>query len=100
MISYHLFRRQMQRNYIYVQRLLTLKDSNSSPYENDAIRITTKLVNDKDSTMLISPLSGKKYIKNEKLGMYIILSSSTVQIINHKYSYVVFISDKKYDKFW
>ena len=30
--------------------------------------------------------------------MYIILSSSTVQIINHKYSYVVFISDKKYDK--
>ena len=98
MISYHLFRRQMQRNYIYVQRLLTLKDSNSSPYENDAIRITTKLVNDKDSTMLISPLSGKKYIKKEKLGMYIILSSSTVQIINHKYSYVVFISDKKYDK--
>ena len=48
--------------------------------------------------MLMSPLSGKKYIKNEKLGMYIILSSSTVQIINHKYSYVVFISDKKYDK--
>ena len=51
-----------------------------------------------DSTMLISPLSGKKYIKNEKFGMYIILSSSTVQIINHRYSYVIFISDKKYDK--
>lgn len=95
---YHFFRRQMQRNYIYVQRLTTPKDPNSSPYENDAIRITTKLINDSDSTMLISPLSGKKYIKNEKFGMYIILSSSTVQIINHKYSYVVFISDKKYDK--
>lgn len=95
---YHFFRRQMQRNYIYVQRLTTPKDLNSSPYENDAIRITTKLINDSDSAMLISPLSGKKYIKNEKFGMYIILSSSTVQIINHKYSYVVFISDKKYDK--
>ena len=88
----------MQRNYIYVQRLLTPKDTNTSQHENDAIRITSKLVNDMDSTMLISPLSGKKYIKNEKFGMYIILSSSTVQIINHTYSYVIFISDKKYDK--
>lgn len=98
MYWYHLFRRKMQRNYIYVQRLLTPKDTNTSQHENDAIRITSKLVNDMDSTMLISPLSGKKYIKNEKFGMYIILSSSTVQIINHRYSYVVFISDKKYDK--
>ena len=88
----------MQRNYLYVQRLLTPKDTNTSQHENDAIRITSKLVNDMDSTMLISPLSGKKYIKNEKFGMYIILSSSTVQIINHRYSYVIFISDKKYDK--
>jgi hypothetical protein len=88
----------MQRNYIYVHRLLTPKDTNTSQHENDAIRITSKLVNDMDSTMLISPLSGKKYIKNEKFGMYIILSSSTVQIINHRYSYVIFISDKKYDK--
>lgn len=98
MYWYHLFRRKMQRNYIYVQRLLTPKDTNTSQHENDAIRITSKLVNDMDSTMLISPLSGKKYIKNEKFGMYIILSSSTVQIINHRYSYVIFISDKKYDK--
>jgi hypothetical protein len=98
MFWYHMFRRKMQRNYIYVHRLLTPKDTNTSQHENDAIRITSKLVNDMDSTMLISPLSGKKYIKNEKFGMYIILSSSTVQIINHRYSYVIFISDKKYDK--
>jgi hypothetical protein len=88
----------MQRNYIWVTRVATLSNVDSSPYENDAIRITQKLINDKDSTMLISPLSGKKYIKNDKFGMYVILHSSTIQIINHKYSYVVFISDKKYDK--
>jgi len=95
---YHKFRRLMQRNYIWVTRVATLSNVDSSPYENDAIRITQKLINDKDSTMLISPLSGKKYIKNDKFGMYVILHSSTIQIINHKYSYVVFISDKKYDK--
>jgi hypothetical protein len=95
---YHKFRRLMQRNYIWVTRVATLSNVDSSPYENDAIRITQKLINDKDSTMLISPLSGKKYIKNDKFGMYVILHSSSVQIINHKYSYVVFISDKKYDK--
>jgi hypothetical protein len=88
----------MQRNYIWVTRVSTPSNVDSSPYENDAIRITQKLINDKDSTMLISPLSGKKYIKNDKFGMYVILHSSTIQIINHKYSYVVFISDKKYDK--
>jgi hypothetical protein len=95
---YHKFRRLMQRNYIWVTRVATPSNVDSSPYENDAIRITQKLINDKDSTMLISPLSGKKYIKNDKFGMYVILHSSTIQIINHKYSYVVFISDKKYDK--
>lgn len=95
---YHKFRRLMQRNYIWVTRVTTPSNVDSSPYENDAIRITQKLINDKDSTMLISPLSGKKYIKNDKFGMYVILHSSTIQIINHKYSYVVFISDKKYDK--
>lgn len=95
---YHKFRRLMQRNYIWVSRIVTPSTVESSPHENDALRITSKLVKDKDSTMLISPLSGKKYIKNEKFGMYIILHSSTIQIINHKYSYVVFVSDKKYDK--
>lgn len=95
---YHKFRRLMQRNYIWVTRVATLSNVDSSPYENDAIRITQKLINDKDSTMLISPLSGKKYIKNDKFGMYVILHSSTIQIINHKYSYVVFVADKKYDK--
>jgi hypothetical protein len=88
----------MQRNYIWVSRIVTPSTVESSPHENDALRITSKLVKDKDSTMLISPLSGKKYIKNEKFGMYIILHSSTIQIINHKYSYVVFVADKKYDK--
>jgi hypothetical protein len=88
----------MQRNYISVSRIVTPSTVESSPHENDALRITSKLVKDKDSTMLISPLSGKKYIKNEKFGMYIILHSSTIQIINHKYSYVVFVTDKKYDK--
>ena len=95
---YHKFRRLMQRNYISVSRIVTPSTVESSPHENDALRITSKLVKDKDSTMLISPLSGKKYIKNEKFGMYIILHSSTIQIINHKYSYVVFVTDKKYDK--
>ena len=95
---YHKFRRLMQRNYIWVTRVVTPSNVETSPYENDAIRITQKLINDKDSTMLISPLSGKKYIKNDKFGMYVILHSSSVQIINHKYSYVVFVSDKKYDK--
>ena len=95
---YHKFRRLMQRNYIWVTRVATPSNVDSSPYENDAIRITQKLINDKDSTMLISPLSGKKYIKNDKFGMYVILHSSTIQIINHKYSYVVFVADKKYDK--
>ena len=95
---YHKFRRLMQRNYIWISRVGTPSTVESSPHENDALRITSKLVKDKDSTMLISPLSGKKYIKNEKFGMYIILHSSTIQIINHKYSYVVFVADKKYDK--
>ena len=95
---YHTFRRLMQKNSIKLSRYFSMEPKNSLPYENDAIRITMKVIMDENSKMLISPLSGKKFIKNEKLEMYIILSSSTIQIINHKYSYVVYVSDKKYDK--
>ena len=95
---YHTFRRLMQKNSIKLSRYFSMEPKNSLPYENDAIRITLKVIMDENSKMLISPLSGKKFIKNEKLEMYIILSSSTIQIINHKYSYVVYVSDKKYDK--
>ena len=48
--------------------------------------------------MLLTPISGKRYITNESQQISIILSSSSVQIINHTYSYTVFLSDKEWQK--
>ena len=60
--------------------------------------ICRKLIAHPDSTFLIAPLSHKRYIKNDSLGVFIVLSNNRINITNHIYNYDVnltqIISDK------
>jgi hypothetical protein len=49
--------------------------------------IFRKLINHPNSTFLNAPLSNKRYIKNEKLSIFVVLSDFKLIIINHVYSY-------------
>lgn len=60
--------------------------------------ICRKLINHKDSIFLIAPLSNKRYIKNEHLGMFIILVESRINITNHIYNYDVMVPSALSDK--
>jgi hypothetical protein len=44
-----------------------------------------------------APISNKKFIKNEENEISIILDSYNVQVINHIYSYNVYLSEKSWD---
>ena len=60
--------------------------------------ICRKLINHPDSIFLIAPLSHKRYIKNEKLGMFVILSDNRINITNHIYNYDIMVPIVMSDK--
>jgi len=47
-----------------------------------------------DSVLLLTPLTNKRYIKNDTLSIFITINGGLVNVINHKYSYVVPMSDR------
>jgi hypothetical protein len=65
--------------------------------------ICRRLISHPDSKFLIAPLSHKRFIKNDPLGMFIVLSNNRINITNHIYNYDVnlspAISDKLNDMF-
>ena len=89
----HLFKRLGLRIYIYYHRMFSRNRSNYTNNEIKSSAIFRKLVNHPGSTFLIAPLSLKRYIKNEKLGIFILLSDLRLNITNHIYNYDIDINE-------
>jgi hypothetical protein len=96
--NFHSFRRWIQKSYIRFYRKFYLLQLGSTEEEvvndSECVQICRKLIQAEDSVLLIAPLSEKRYLKNERMGIYIILQGSVVQVINHIYSYTVVLSEK------
>lgn len=90
----HIFRRWIQSMYISVARHTDYERQFRSKYETDCFSICNKLILMEDSILLMTPLSNKKYIKNDTHGIFITIDGNMVNVINHKYSYTVVVSDK------
>lgn len=58
-------------------------------YEKTCAAICRKLINNKNSKFSIAPLSDKKYIINEQLGIFVVFQDSKFEITNHVYHYEV-----------
>ena len=93
----HTLRRLIQKWSISAIRLLQVPEKKSE-YERDAVNICKKLIKLPDSVLLLTPISGKRYITHETQQISVILSASSIQIINHTYSYTVFLGDKEWQK--
>ena len=46
---------------------------------------------------MIAPISSKRYMKNERYGIYVIFHGKTIEIINHVYNYTVSVDEKTWD---
>jgi len=66
-----------------------------SEEETYAINICLNMIKKSDVQMFISPISHKRYIKDETNGMFIIIDSQMISIINHVYMYNINIFDIK-----
>jgi gas vesicle protein len=93
----HKFKRYSQRLAIKIVKSFT-PSHQMSEYEREGINICRKLVAKRESTLLISPISGKRYIKSEDGQIFIVIEDLQITIVNHQYSYNIRISDKTYQK--
>jgi hypothetical protein len=67
-------------------------------YENITTAIIRKMINHPDSKFTIAPLSGKRYIVNKTLDIFLIMEDSKIEITNHVYHYVSTLGQRDVDK--
>jgi hypothetical protein len=74
------------------------EEDNLSESEKTCVSICRGLIRHNDSKFLIAPLSGKKYIKNTTLDLFVILDDRRVSITNHVYHYDVKLAQRDWDR--
>jgi predicted HD phosphohydrolase len=92
----HKLKRLIQKYYISLSRFTT-PTIQKSKYEKDCISICRKLISKEDTILLLTPISKKRYIRNEKHQIFVILEGHSVKIINHVYSYTVFLEETEWN---
>ena len=85
-------KRFLKRRYVKLQlsirRTHVIKTyQEESGHEQKAKAIFRKLIKSETSKFTIAPLSEKRYIVNKKLGVFIILDDTKLEITNHVYHY-------------
>ena len=90
----HKLKRLIQKQYIKLYRSSTPK---ITTYEKDCVSICEKLIKKNETVLLLTPISNKRYIKNEEDQIFVILENYSVKIINHVYSYTVILGDKSWN---
>lgn len=85
----HVFKRLCQKIGIKIIKLFDIEKSNKShiDHEGECITICKHLIPQKDTELLYSPITGKRYIKSDKQQIFIILQTDQLTIVNHQYSY-------------
>ena len=92
----HKFKRISQRLAIKINRAMdpNEKVSESDSAERDAAQVFRRMVKSEASDLLISPISHKKYVKNDEKQVLLILDNYEITLINHVFSYTIRISQK------
>jgi hypothetical protein len=67
-------------------------------YEIETLAICKRLASRKTSTLLLSPISGKRYIRSKDNQIHVIIEGHLVTIVNHSYSYVIPMEGKSHER--
>ena len=84
--------RILYRKHYYKSNSETVTGQHRAP-----LFICMKLLKIKDTTLLIAPVSGDKYIYNERLGVLVTLFGQDGTIVDKTYSYDIQLSRKDWD---
>jgi len=94
----HKFKRFFQKIgliLLKISRLSNRERLNSNQLE--ASNIFRKLITNNKTELLISPISGKCYLRNTEKRILVVLSNMNISIINHIFGYDVSIPSYLYD---
>ena len=87
-MSKHKILRFFQKIAIKIIRATNKNDEpKHSEYEFECISICKNLIKKENTKLLISPISGKRYIKSDDSQIFIIIDNLQTTIVNHNYSY-------------
>ena len=56
------------------------------------------LISNQETILLISPISGKRYIRSDQSQLFIIIENHQITIVNHHYSYNIDIAGRSYER--
>lgn len=90
----HKMKRFIQKQGIKLYKISDPTRLIKGQHERECVNICKKLIPLKETKLLITPISPKKYIRNDELDIYVIIEGRHVNIINHVYSYSVVIEGK------
>ena len=72
--------------------------SQMSTYAVEATSICKRLISKEDTVLLLSPISGKRYIRSKDNQIHVIIEGHLVTIVNHSYSYVIPMEGKSHER--
>ena len=90
----HKIKRLIQSLVLKAIKSMDYSREKRSSYELECMIICKKMIRRPDSVLLLTPLTNKRYIKNDTLSIFITIDGGIVNVINHKYSYIVPMSDR------
>jgi len=96
----HRFKRFTQKVAIEVFRMVdpSKYEAPKNEYEIETLAICKRLASRKTSTLLLSPISGKRYIRSKDNQIHVIIDGHLVTIVNHSYSYVIPMEGKSHER--
>ena len=96
----HKLKRLTQKLAIQIFRMLepTKYQAPKGEYEVEALAICRKLASRKSSTLLMSPISGKRYIRSKDNQIHVIIDGHLITIVNHSYSYVIPVEGRSHER--
>ena len=96
----HTFKRFSQKVAIRVLKMLDPSKylAPKNEYEAETISICKRLASAEGSTLLMSPISGKRYIRSKDNQIHVIIEGHLVTIVNHSYSYVIPMEGKSHER--
>jgi hypothetical protein len=94
----HKFKRFFQKIGIFLVKKVNISNRQKlTKTELEAGIVFRKLVKNKNTELLISPYSGKCYLRNNDKNILIVLSSNNISIINHIFGYDISIPNHLYE---
>lgn len=83
---------------LFSGRSLKKLEDDIATYEKTCFKICLKLISHSDSEFMIAPMSGKRYIRNNELSMFITMDFGRVEITNHVFNYNVKLLNRDWER--